>query len=125
MGLCQIHKVLWIIIRDGATESLQFILLQLIQCGLEVVEHDSVCETLEDERQFPEWIDAVRESFALNDVRDGEYVGDDEANREDHRHQQDAEAWGNTDEFEISEFVSSLDVPEETQNRENPPWISE
>jgi hypothetical protein len=49
-----------IVIGYGTAESLQFILLQLIQSSLEIIEDDRVRETFEDECKFPEGIDAIR-----------------------------------------------------------------
>ena len=46
---------------EGGTDShlLTAVLGQFVKCSLEIIEYDCVCEALEHERKFPEWVKAA------------------------------------------------------------------
>jgi hypothetical protein len=64
-----------------AFQSLELVILELVERGLEVVEYDGVGETFEDEGQFPKRVDAFWEG-RLECFGHGADVHDDESYRE-------------------------------------------
>jgi len=108
---------------DGA-HLLELVLLQPVEGGLEVVEDDGISQTLEDESQLPERVEAVGEAGAGEDVGHAQDVADDECDGEDHGAEQDAETWRYADQLDDRKVVSALDVPEEGDAGEDPPGIT-
>lgn len=123
--VAEIRKLAPQAVAGHAAEALQLVLLQPVERGLEVVEDDRVREALEDEGQLPEGVDAVRQAWALDDVRDGQDVDEDEGDADEHGAEEDGEAGGDAHQLDVAEFVARLDVVEEREDGEDPPGVAE
>ena len=85
----------------------------LIQRGLEVIQNDRVAEALENERQFPEWLDAGGQAGQIERVQNIARFNDHEDNRETHGHQHDPEPWGDNHQLHNTERIHGFNGPDE------------
>lgn len=93
---------------------------ELVQRRPEVVEDDTIGETLEDKSKFPERVD---DAYG-NHRGHGQNVDDDADHAEAHAEKQDAEPRRDLDDLDEAKLVAESDVPEEIDNGEYPPRIS-
>lgn len=123
--IAEIRKLAPQAVARHAAQPLQLVLLQPVERRLEVVQDDRVREALEYEGQLPERVDAVRQAGALDDVRDGQDVDEDEGDADEHGAEEDGEAGGDAHQLDVAEFVARLDVVEEREDGEDPPGVAE
>jgi len=96
---------------------------KLVQSGLEVVQDNSVGEKFEDEREFPERIEAVWQDL-LECVCDWKYIHNSKDDGENHGHEHDTKARRDNDELEILEIISGANIVEKRKARKYPPWVT-
>ena len=109
----QTRSGLDICLAPRSTKRQRIILLHLVSTefikgGLEVVEDNGICEAFEDEWEFPEWVD-------VSDWKDwcyGEEIDDYEDDADGHAQEEEAEARGDADKFDIFKLVAVFNVPE-------------
>jgi hypothetical protein len=94
---------------------------ELVQRGPEVVEDDTIGETLEDKGKFPERVDDAYGNHGGH----GQDVDDYADHAEAHAEKQDAESRRDMDDLDEAKLVAISDVPEEIENGEYPPRIAD
>lgn len=111
------------IIHDSLFYPRQIEWAKLVQSSLEVVQDNSVGKKFEDEREFPERIEAVRQDL-LESVCDWKDIHNSEDDGEYHGHEHDSKAWRDNYELEILEIISGSNVVEKRKACKYPPGIT-
>lgn len=106
-----------------AADLVHLVPAEFIQGRLEVVENDGVGETLEDEGELPEWVDALGRA-QREALGHGGNVDNDEDDGQAHTDEHDCEARRYPGELDEAELVAVSNVPHEVDSREDPPRIA-